>query len=39
MLMEAATTSALYAANIIYNKEGLKEEPMLSVPLKGIFAG
>jgi isorenieratene synthase len=38
MLMEAATTSALYAANSIFNKEGLKEEVMLSVPLKGLFA-
>lgn len=37
MLMEAATTSALYAANSIFNKEGLKEEPIYSVPLKGIF--
>ncbi len=39
MLMEAATTSALYVTNSILNKEGLKEEPVLSVPLKGIFAG
>jgi isorenieratene synthase len=39
MLMEAATTSALYAANSILKKEGLKEESILSVPLKGIFAG
>jgi isorenieratene synthase len=38
MLMEAATTSALYAANSIFNKEGLKEESVFSVPLKGIFA-
>jgi isorenieratene synthase len=38
MLMEAATTSALYCANNIISKEGLKEEPMFSVPLKGIFA-
>jgi isorenieratene synthase len=37
MLMEAATTSALYAVNSIFNKEGLKEEPVYSVPLKGIF--
>jgi len=38
MLMEAATTSALYAANLIFNKEGLKKEPILSVPLKGVIA-
>lgn len=38
MLMEAATTSALYAANNILSKEGLKQEPIYSVPLKGIFA-
>jgi isorenieratene synthase len=38
MLMEAATTSSLYVVNSIFNKEGLKEEPILSVPLKGIFA-
>jgi carotenoid phi-ring synthase / carotenoid chi-ring synthase len=39
MLMEAATTSALVAANSIFTKEKLKEEPVFSVPLKGIFAG
>jgi len=39
MLMEAATTSALFAANSILKKEGLKEEQIYSVPLKGIFAG
>jgi len=38
MLMEAATTSALYAANDIFEKENLRQEPVLSVPLKGIFA-
>jgi isorenieratene synthase len=38
MLMEAATTSALYAVNSIFNKEGLKEEPVCSVPLKGVIA-
>lgn len=37
MLMEAATTSALVAANSILNKEGLKEEQIYSVPLKGLF--
>jgi len=39
MLMEAATTSALYAVNAIFTKERLKEEPIHSVPLKGLFAG
>jgi carotenoid phi-ring synthase / carotenoid chi-ring synthase len=38
MLMEAATTSALYAANSIFNKERLREETIYSVPLKGIIA-
>jgi isorenieratene synthase len=37
MLMEAATTSALYATNDIFEKENLRQEPLLSVPLKGIF--
>ena len=34
MLMEAATTSALYAANSIFNKENLKEEHSLFCPIK-----
>jgi isorenieratene synthase len=38
MLMEAATTSALISANSILSKEGLKEEQIYSVPLKGIIA-
>ena len=38
MLMEAATTSALFAANDILRQESLREEPLFSVPLKGIFA-
>ena len=38
MLMEAATTSALYCANNIFSNEGLKQEQIYSVPLKGIFA-
>jgi isorenieratene synthase len=38
MLMEAATTSALYAVNLIFSKEGLKEESLHSVPLKGLLA-
>ncbi len=38
MLMEAATTSAMYCVNDIFKKEGLKQEIIYSVPLKGIFA-
>ena len=38
MLMEAAATSALYAVNEILKSESLREEPVFSVPLKGIFA-
>ena len=38
MLMEAATTSALYCTNNILSKERLKQEPIFSVPIKGIFA-
>jgi isorenieratene synthase len=37
MLMEAATSSALYCANHISAKEGLKQGPIYSVPLKGIL--
>jgi isorenieratene synthase len=38
MLMEAATTSALYCVNDILSAEALKQEPIFSVSLKGIFA-
>lgn len=38
MLMEAAFTSGLLCANSILAKHGLQEEPVYSVPLKGIFA-
>jgi isorenieratene synthase len=38
MLMEAATTSSLLSANAILQNEGLKPEPIFSVPLKGLFA-
>ncbi|MBK7105164.1 MAG: FAD-dependent oxidoreductase [Ignavibacteriae bacterium] len=38
MLMEASASSAIYAVNKILTKENLQEEPILSVPLKGIFA-
>ena len=38
MLMEAATTSALFSANEIFKKESLKKELIYSVPLKGVMA-
>ncbi|MGD8306329.1 MAG: FAD-dependent oxidoreductase [Ignavibacteria bacterium] len=38
MLMEAATTSALFAANDIFRKEKIREEALYSVPLKGVLA-
>jgi isorenieratene synthase len=37
MLMEAATTSALYCVNHILEQANLKQKPIISVPLKGIF--
>jgi isorenieratene synthase len=38
MLMEAAVTSGLAAANAILRREGVWEEPVYSVPLRGIVA-
>jgi isorenieratene synthase len=38
MLMEAAFTSGLLCANSILAKHGLQEEPVSSVPLRGILA-
>jgi carotenoid phi-ring synthase / carotenoid chi-ring synthase len=38
MLMEAAATSAIIAVNDILKKERLQEEPVYSVPRKGLFA-
>ena len=38
MLMEAAATSALTAVNEILKTESLREDPVYSVPLKGLFA-
>ncbi len=38
MLMEAATTSALFAVNEILKKENLQQEAVYTVPLKGILA-
>ncbi|MEM1023482.1 MAG: FAD-dependent oxidoreductase [Myxococcota bacterium] len=37
MLMEAAFTSGLMAANAIFGQEGLREEPIDTVPPKGLF--
>ncbi len=39
MLMEAACTSALLAANGILDREGLQREPVYTVPLRGLLAG
>jgi isorenieratene synthase len=38
MLMEAAATSGLTAANAILRQEGVREEPVYSVPLRGLLA-
>jgi len=38
MLMEASTASAILAVNEILKTERLQEEPVYSVPVKGIFA-
>ena len=38
MLMEAAASSGILAANRILRKEGLKPEPVWTVPLEGILA-
>jgi isorenieratene synthase len=39
MLMEAACTSGLLSANAILESEGLAQEPVFSVPLRGLLAG
>ncbi|PRQ04418.1 15-cis-phytoene desaturase [Enhygromyxa salina] len=39
MLMEAAYSSGLLAANAIFRKESLREEPMWTVPRRGFMAG
>jgi isorenieratene synthase len=39
MLMEGAFTSGLYAANAILGEHGLREEPIYSVPLRGVALG
>lgn len=38
MLMEAAFTSGLYAANAILRREGLREHAIYSVPQRGLLA-
>jgi carotenoid phi-ring synthase / carotenoid chi-ring synthase len=38
MLMEAAFSSGLFAANAILRREGLQEEPIDTVPLRGLLA-
>ena len=38
MLMEAACTSGLLCANAILRRQGLREEPVESVPLRGLLA-
>ena len=38
MLMEAAYTSGSIAANEIFTKEKLRENPLFSVPIKGLLA-
>ena len=38
MLMEAACTSGLLAANLLLRRQGLREEPVESVPRRGLLA-
>jgi hypothetical protein len=38
MLMEAAYTSGILCANGIMTDNGLQEEPVFSVPIRGAFA-
>ncbi len=38
MLMEAACTSGLLCANVLLRREGLREAPVESVPLRGLLA-
>jgi isorenieratene synthase len=39
MLMEGAFSSGLLAANRILASDGLREEPVESIPLRGLLAG
>jgi len=38
MLMEASASSALFSVNDILKKQGIKPEPILSVPLRGLLS-
>jgi isorenieratene synthase len=38
MLMEASSSSAMYAVNDIFKKEGVQSIPIYSVPLKGLLS-
>lgn len=38
MLMEASATSSMYAVNDICDKENIKGDPILSVPLNGLLS-
>jgi isorenieratene synthase len=39
MLLECACAAGLWAANVLLREQGLREEPVVSVPLKGLMAG
>lgn len=39
MLLECACASGLWAANVLLREAGLREEAVVSVPLKGLMAG
>ena len=39
MLMEAACSSGLMASNGILHSEGLAEDPVYTVPVRGLLAG
>jgi uncharacterized protein with NAD-binding domain and iron-sulfur cluster len=39
MLMEAAYSSGIFAANEILKEENIQEEKIYSVPLKGVIRG
>lgn len=39
MLLEAACSSGIAAANAVLDLDGLRQEPLYSVPLRGLMAG
>ena len=39
MLLECAAASGLWAANALLRSDGLREEPVMGVPLRGLMAG